>query len=53
MELSSFVNIKGTSFVFDALKNVEDMIIYCSYSMEPFFCSRRGDLVVIIKVYGV
>ena len=49
--LSSFFNTKSTSFVGDVLENVIDIIMYCSQSVEPFFNSRRGEFIVVIKLY--
>ena len=28
------------------------MVVHCSYSIEPFFCSKKEEFIVIIKVYG-
>ena len=30
-----------------------DMVVHGSHSLEPFFCGRRGEFVVVIKVSGV
>ena len=45
--------MKGASFVVDAFEDVMDMIVHCGHSIKPLFCSGKGELVVIIKVYGV
>ena len=36
----------------DAVEHVVDMVVYCSHSVEPFFCGWRGEFVVVIEVYG-
>ena len=36
----------------DALKDVVDVVVHCSHSVEPFFCGWRGEFVVVIEVYG-
>ena len=52
VELSHFFNMQGASFIVDALEDVVDMVVHCSYSVELFFCGRRGEFVVVIEVYG-
>lgn len=44
--------MKGPSLVADAFENVVYVVVLCSHSAEVFFCSRRGEFVVVIKVYG-
>ena len=39
-------------FMVDAFEDVVDMVVHCSHSVEPFFCSRGGEFVVVIEVYG-
>ena len=29
-----------------------DVVMHCSHFVEPFFCSRGGEFVVVIEVYG-
>ena len=36
----------------DIFEDVVDMVMYCSHSVEPFFCGGRGEFVVVIEVYG-
>ena len=36
----------------DALKDVADVVVHCSHSVQPFFCSGRGEFIVVIEVYG-
>ena len=36
----------------DALEDVVDVVVYCSQSVEPFFCGWRGEFVIVIEVYG-
>ena len=52
VELSRFFNMQGALFMVDALKDVMNMVVYCSYSVEPFFCGRGGEFVVVIEVCG-
>ena len=39
-------------FMVDTFEDVVDMVVYRSHSIEPFFCGRRGQFVVVIEVYG-
>ena len=34
------------------LEYVVNMVVYCSHSVEAFFCGRGGEFVVVIKVNG-
>ena len=52
MELSSFFNMQGALFMVDTLKDIVDVIVHCSHSVEPFYCGGRGEFVVVIEVYG-
>ena len=52
IEVSSFFNMKVPSFVVDSFEDLVDLGLYCSHSMEPFFCSGGGEFVVIMEVYG-
>ena len=52
VELFSFFNMSGTSFVVDSFEDVVDVVVHSSHSIEQFFCSGRGEFVVVIKVYG-
>ena len=53
VESSSYFNMKGTSFVVDLFKDVVDVVVHYSPSIQPFFCSGEGEFVVVVKVYGV
>ena len=53
IEVSSYFNMKGTSFVVDLFKDVVDVVVHYSPSIQPFFCSGEGEFVVVVKVYGV
>ena len=33
-------------------EDIVDVLAYCSHSIELFFCSRGGEFVVIVEVYG-
>ena len=52
VELSSFFHMKSGLFIVDAFKYIMDVVVHYSHSFEPFFCSRRGEFVVFIEVYG-
>ena len=52
VELSSFFNVKDASFVVDAFEDVVDMGVYCSYSVQPVFCSSGSEFVVVVEMYG-
>ena len=44
--------MEGTSCIVDAFDDVMDMVMHCSYSIEPFFRSRRREFVVVIEVHS-
>ena len=44
--------MKGTSFMVNMLEDILDVVVHYSYSVEAFFCGRRGEFVVVIKVYA-
>ena len=37
----------------DALEDGVDVVVHCSHSIKPFFCSGAEEFVVVIEVYGV
>ena len=37
----------------DTFENDMDVVVHCSHSIKPFFCSRGAEFIVIIKVYSV
>ena len=52
IEVSSVFYIKVASFVVDSFEHVVDVVMQCTHSVEPFFCSGGGEFVVVIEVYG-
>ena len=44
--------MKVALFVVDLFEDVVDVVMQCSYSVEPLFCSRGGEFVVVIEPYG-
>ena len=36
----------------DSFKDVVEVVVYYCHSVEPFFCSRGAEFVVIIEVYS-
>ena len=36
----------------DLFKDVVDVIVHYSYSIEPFFYSGGGEFIVIVEVYS-
>ena len=50
--VSCLFNMKRDSFVAHAYEDIVDMVVHCSYSMEPSFCGGGVEFVVVIKVYG-
>ena len=52
VEMASFLNMQGTSFVVDSFEDVVDIVVHYSHSIQPFFCGRGGDFVVIVEKYG-
>ena len=51
VELSSFFNMKGASFMVDAFEDVIDMVVYSSHSVKSFFCSGGGMFITVVEVY--
>ena len=49
---SSFFNMQGTSFMINTVEDLVDMVMYCNYSVQPFFCDGGGVFIVVIEVYG-
>ena len=52
VELSCFFYMQGASFIVDGLEDVVDVVVHCRYSVEPSFCGRRGEFIVIIEVHS-
>ena len=50
--LPSFVNMKGASFIVNSLEDIVDMLVHYSDSVKPFIHVRRGEFVVVVKLYG-
>ena len=48
VEGSGFLHTKGASSVVDALEDVVDVVVHYSHSVEPFFCGRRAEFIVVI-----
>ena len=44
--------MEGALFVVDLFEQFVGMVIYCSYPIKLCFCCRRGQFVVVIKVYN-
>ena len=44
--------MNGASFMVDTFDDIVDVLVQYSHSMLLFFCARRGEFVVVIKVYG-
>ena len=36
----------------DTFEDIVDVFVHRSHSIKPFFCSGRGELVVVMEVYG-
>ena len=51
-ELTSFFNIKGTSFLVNVLEDIVNMVMHDRCRVEPFFCRGRDEFVVVIKING-
>ena len=52
VELSSFFNIKGPSFIADVFEDIMDVVVYCSHSVRGFLCRWPGKFVVVVEVHG-
>ena len=53
VELSIIFNMKSTSFAVDMFKINMHVVVHYSYFVESWFCSRREEFVVIMKVNNV
>ena len=42
----------GVLFVVDVFEDIVDIVVHYSHSVKPFFCSRCGEFVVVVNVYG-
>ena len=51
--LSRLFNMKGTSFKVNMFDYIVNVVVHSSYSVKPFFYSRRREFIVVIEVYGV
>ena len=36
----------------DTFEDIVDIVVHYSHSVEPFFCGRGREFVVIVEVYG-
>ena len=52
IEVSYLFNVNSTWFVVDAFKDIVNVVVNSSHSVDPFFYSRGGEFVDIIKAYG-
>ena len=52
VKVSCIFNMKDASLVVHLFEDVVNVVVYCSYSIKLFFCGRRAEFVVIVKVYG-
>ena len=53
VEVSGCFNMKCALFIVDTFGDVVDVVVHYTHLVEPFFCGRRGEFIVVIKVYGV
>ena len=44
--------MKVALFAVDWFEDVVDVVMHCSHSVEPFFCSGGGGFIVVINMYG-
>ena len=52
VEESAFFKIKGALFMVDSFEDVVDVVVHGKYSIKLFFCSVRGEFIVVIEVYS-
>ena len=53
VKLPSIFSMKVTSSIVASFEDVVDMVVHYSNFIEPFFCSQRGEFVVVVEVYSV
>ena len=53
IEVSSFLNMEGASFVVNSFKDIVDVVVRCIDSVELFFCGKSGEFVVFVEVCDV
>ena len=52
MEGCGIFNMNDALFIVDLLKDIVDMVVYCSHSVKPFFCASGEAFVVVGKMYS-
>ena len=53
VKLSSLFNMQVASFIVNMLEDIVDVVMHYSHSVDPFFCGRGGEFVIVIEVYCV
>ena len=53
VEMSSFFNMQGASFMVDIFEYSVDVVVYGSHVVKLFMRSGRAEFVVVSEVYGV
>ena len=48
IEVSGFFNVKDACFVVYLFEDVVDVVVYCTYSVEPFFYSGEGEFIGVV-----
>ena len=51
-KLAWLFDINSTSFDVDLLEGVVDLVVDGFHSVQPFFCSVRGEFIVVVEVNG-
>ena len=53
VEVSGLFNMQDVAFIIDLFDNITDVVVdYCCL-VEIFFCSRRGEFIIIIVVHSM
>lgn len=53
VDISSFLNRKGTMFMVDASEDIIDMFVHCSHSEKLYFYSRSREFIVIVQLHSM
>lgn len=49
IELFSFFHIRCTLCIVDVFEDIIEVVVHCSHSVDPFFCSSGTQFVVVGK----
>ena len=51
--VSGLFYTNAASLVVDSFEEIVDVVMQCSYLVQPFFCSRGAEFIVVINLHSV